>query len=68
MAKYLKKNQAGNGRIASVCQTLILANPEMTNEEIAKLAATQCKSKTTKNCIAWYKSKMRLALVAKPSK
>ncbi len=58
--KYLKSNQAGNGRIAVVCQRLILANPNLTNTEIANLAKQELKSKTTKNCISWYKSKMKL--------
>jgi len=61
MAKYLKNNSAGNGRISTVCQRLILKNPNLTNTEIAKMAKLECKSKTTKNCISWYKSKMKIA-------
>jgi hypothetical protein len=58
---YLKNNKAGNGRISLFCQKVIIQNPNLTNTEIAFIVAKKLNSKTTKNCVSWYKCKMKLA-------
>jgi len=46
--------------IGSTIITLILDNPEMTNQEILAKVTEQFKAaQTTYACIAWYKSKLR---------
>jgi len=57
--RYLKNNKAGNGRISLFCQKVIIDNPTLTNTEIAFIVAKKLNSKTTKNCVSWYKTKMK---------
>lgn len=53
------KNVFTQGTIAHYTAEVILANPNLTNEEVARKVRRELGSQTTQACVAWYKHRMR---------